>query len=661
MPALQNTFLFIEPMQHSLNYGSIVLHQIIEANKRPEQTITELIGNDATPENTLEKLRTMQPILFALVGHGNCYSDDTEILTENGWKFFYELDPREKVATLSEDGELKYDVPTAHYKFEYKGKMLSIDGRRINLLVTPNHNLYCSWPIGKKGWTPYRFIQAQDIGKAGVAYQIGTDEKSKKYIELEKKTWELRNKNHYGARRISRLLGIKESTVNDWLFYGRKAGKRLVSTGTTTGCYLRFKRSARWNCQQLSCFQLASTEKIEHHRQVTVPSKNIPIEDWLRFFGIWIAEGSASLGSRKGEYIISITQNNEQKRAIIKKWVASIADRVGFSAWEEKSNEHSKAIKFKNKQVFDYLKHFGHSQDKYIPKEIKMLPPNLLNILFEAMVLGDGFKDPETGEISYATKSKKLADDVQEIALKLGCGATISMDKRTGVYCIGITKTEPNVTKRSRKWVDYDGCVYSVTVPNHLIYVRRNGKPCWSGNSDVTSVECTAVLVRSDSPELELFKDKIVSLTSCLTAQILGPAIIDAGAEAYTGYKEEFWFFIGDEAGTTPAVRSPFVAEFQFVASLLQGKSVSDARKDQLAKFDEEIAYWTSGAGKNDVNSMELSRILEMNKSNSVFLGVGTVTPSPTVSVSQATMGNPIVYAITLPLMALIIYRELKT
>jgi hypothetical protein len=181
------------------------------------------------------------------------------------------------------------------------------------------------------------------------------------------------------------------------------------------------------------------------------------------------------------------------------------------------------------------------------------------------------------------------------------------------------------------------------------------------GNSDVTSVECTAVLVRSDSPELELFKDKIVSLTSCLTAQILGPAIIDAGAEAYTGYKEEFWFFIGDEAGTTPAVRSPFVAEFQFVASLLQGKSVSDARKDQLTKYDEEIAYWTSGAGKNDVNSMELSRILEMNKSNSVFLGVGTVTPSPTVSVSQATMGNPIVYAITLPLMALIIYRELKT
>ena len=181
------------------------------------------------------------------------------------------------------------------------------------------------------------------------------------------------------------------------------------------------------------------------------------------------------------------------------------------------------------------------------------------------------------------------------------------------------------------------------------------------GNGTTTSLECTAFLVNTESPELNLLKDKVVSLVSCLTAQQLGPAIIDAGATAYIGYKEEFWFFIGDAAGTTRAVQSPFLAAFQFEASLLQGKSVSDARQDQLTKYDEEIAYWTSGAGKNDVNSMELSRILEMNKSNSVFLGVGTVTPSPPVSVSQATMGNPIVYAITLPLMALIIYRELKT
>ncbi len=39
MPALVNTFLFIEPEQHYLEYGSKVLHQIIEANKQAGQAL----------------------------------------------------------------------------------------------------------------------------------------------------------------------------------------------------------------------------------------------------------------------------------------------------------------------------------------------------------------------------------------------------------------------------------------------------------------------------------------------------------------------------------------------------------------------------------------------------------------------------------------------
>jgi len=180
------------------------------------------------------------------------------------------------------------------------------------------------------------------------------------------------------------------------------------------------------------------------------------------------------------------------------------------------------------------------------------------------------------------------------------------------------------------------------------------------GNETTTSLECTAVLVNTESPELDLLKDKVVSLVSCLTAQQLGPAIIDAGAKAYVGYKEEFWFFIGDAAGTTRAVQSPFLSAFQFEASLLQGKSVRDARNEQLAKFDEEITYWTSGDGKNDVNSMELSRIQELNKSNCVFLGEGSITPSPVGAVVQAGFANPpLLFGLAGIIIGYGIYREL--
>jgi len=158
------------------------------------------------------------------------------------------------------------------------------------------------------------------------------------------------------------------------------------------------------------------------------------------------------------------------------------------------------------------------------------------------------------------------------------------------------------------------------------------------GNVNVVSVECTAVLFYADSSDLNLFKDKIVSLCSCLTANELGPAIMDVGAVAYTGYKEEFWFFIGDEPNTTRAVQSPFLAEFQLVASLLRGKTTGDARTDQMAKYDEEITYWVSGGGKDDPNSMELARILEMNKSNTVFLGESAVSPSPRLAIQISSI-----------------------
>jgi len=177
------------------------------------------------------------------------------------------------------------------------------------------------------------------------------------------------------------------------------------------------------------------------------------------------------------------------------------------------------------------------------------------------------------------------------------------------------------------------------------------------GNVDVYSVECTEVFMRVGDSEVDLMKERVVVLNSCLTAQELGPAIIDAGAITYLGSKEEFWFFIGDAPGTTRAVRSPFLAEYQYEASVLQGKSTGDARQDQMRKYDEEINYWTFGDGKDDPNAMELSRILGINKSISTFLGEGTVVPSPTALAPRSI----IPLAVSCLTLAVIMYKELMS
>jgi intein/homing endonuclease len=557
--------------------GSLALKHAVDYMRAHGITVDDLSGNNAVRTKVLESLSRNDSVFFTGVGHGNCYSEDTEILTENGWKRFYELEVGEKVATLNpQTGELEYQTPIRYYKFRYKGKMLHINGRRVDLLVTPNHKLYVSW-LGKsgRGWLPFRFIEAKDVGKSGLSRDPDTG--------------------------------------------------KFIPTGTTTGNCLKFKRGAKWNCEAVEVFKLPSVEanhKVPHHGRLdeytkTIPCREVKIENWLRFFGIWLAEGSASLGDRKGVYIISITQNDDEKRKKIKEWVDRVGKQVGFKAWEEASNEKSKCIKFKNKQIYEYLKQFGHAKDKFIPKEIKMLPPHLLRILLEAMILGDGYVN-KRGEILYYTASKRLADDVQEIAMKIGMGATIRRGK-DGVYVVGISDDEVCVTKRSMKWVDYDGYVYCVEVPNHIIYVRRNGKACWCGNSTTfTGQNYNYIWWVCDCREL---RGRVVYLLSCLTGQQLGPDIVrNKGAWCYIGYKVEFAWVqaayidpLSDRYG-----RSFFEPVLEIINRLADGYTTGAAYKSSIDKWNYWINYWS---GSRDPVAPLVLQLLLWDRDGQILIG----------------------------------------
>jgi dCTP deaminase len=47
---------------------------------------------------------------------------------------------------------------------------------------------------------------------------------------------------------------------------------------------------------------------------------------------------------------------------------------------------------------------------------------------------------------------------------------------------LGRSHLTPKVHPKIEREVAYNGMVYDVTVPGHLIFVRRNGKAVWSGN-----------------------------------------------------------------------------------------------------------------------------------------------------------------------------------
>jgi len=73
----------------------------------------------------------------------NCYDDQTQVLTNTGWKLFKDVEPTDKVATLNPKyNRVEWHVPYQYIEKPYTGRMVQFKSDEIDLLVTPNHNMY---------------------------------------------------------------------------------------------------------------------------------------------------------------------------------------------------------------------------------------------------------------------------------------------------------------------------------------------------------------------------------------------------------------------------------------------------------------------------------------------------------------------------------------
>ena len=75
-----------------------------------------------------------------------CFSDDTEILTNNGWLTYNELKDHKnnkiEVATTNpKDNNIEYTPVNDIFEYDYKGKMINFKQHGIDILVTPNHRM----------------------------------------------------------------------------------------------------------------------------------------------------------------------------------------------------------------------------------------------------------------------------------------------------------------------------------------------------------------------------------------------------------------------------------------------------------------------------------------------------------------------------------------
>jgi len=339
-----------------------------------------------------------------------CYSEDTEVLTQRGWKRFTDVDiESDKFATRKPvTKEFQWQKATGINLQPYSGEMVHLQSRSIDCLVNPPHRVLLSKRNGDE-----RIVLAKEL--------------------LE-----------------SHIDGDRIPIVSNWN-EGKEIKTRVFSQITKRG----------------GGFALEMTG-----------------DQYCAFMGAWLAEGHTACSGR----VAGITQASDGK---------------GFAAYWELVNNikiKGKAPSYDGKSIIvcnaplgRYLSKFGHASEKYVPAEIMNATPRQIEIFLRYYALGDGSK---TAPVIY-TSSRKMADQLQELVQKTGKSATIAEDDRRGrklkfdgnregntnhiSYIVSMSDSK--MRRFSVASEQYSGMIGCVSVPNGILYVRRNGKACWSGNT----------------------------------------------------------------------------------------------------------------------------------------------------------------------------------
>lgn len=228
----------------------------------------------------------------------------------------------------------------------------------------------------------------------------------------------------------------------------------------------------------------------------------INMDDWLRFFGMWLADGYCRHTKN--------SKNNDRKTVGIKQdrlrkeEIETILNALPFNYKEyEDNNRATPCINFEihNEQLWNYLIQFGYSDTKYIPSEIKELSTRQLQLLIDSYFKGDGSIYRDIGR-TYRTISPYLAEDIQEILLKLGYLSHITKrsyktkDNIKTLYCINhapqskYSRVYFPSNKQDGCLCDYAGKVWCLTlIKNGVFLLRRNGKEFICGNCAQEVVE----------------------------------------------------------------------------------------------------------------------------------------------------------------------------
>ena len=353
-----------------------------------------------------------------------CFDEGTEILTDEGWKLFGELNKQELVLTLNpRTGQAEFQKPLAYQHFDYDGFMFGFESSSLSFLITPDHR---QWAKTREA-PEYRFCE----------------------------TWRIANKTFLVRTASNGWTGTIPSSVeiSGFDFSQRLSNHTGKNYGTRASSVppLKFDRPEEIRALALLCVYYAT-------------------------------EGSLVKG--EGEGVVIYGDHADEVKSI-----AGILD-LTVHTYVDRRNGCPRTMVHGGKRISRFFEEEcgKGSQNKKLPTWVLNLPSDWLKEIWDTLVKTDGYVQKGSGTEYLGTTSAILAGQAQEILCKLGYGSRVRANKkvegRLQSYSVcRKTRRQTYVNRQNRiEGKKYKGSVYCLTTENGIVFVRRNGKPHFSGN-----------------------------------------------------------------------------------------------------------------------------------------------------------------------------------
>ena len=327
------------------------------------------------------------------------------------------------------------------------------------------------------GWKPFA-----DVNEHDHILTLNPDTLDLEYTDYKMKfaSWYEGEMTHFHNRSYSQLV----TPDHEVLCLNKNSREPIFKRITARKCGKSqpVYRSSRWNGKYINSIQIGSL--------------NVDFCRFCEFMGYWLSDGS--LGHK---WEVGIAQQDIHREAIFD-CISALGMRPRYNGGK---------VEFNSEDWYKYLEPFGKCADKFVPAEIKEATPEQIKVFLDAFISCDGYIRPpksfvgshgnmcesKESERTYFTTSKRLADDIGELILKIGERPSFKLNKAAGrkqrfhngeyiinydcwiiSECRSVTATQYN-----KDVVNYKGWVYDLVLEkNATMYIRREGKCFWGSN-----------------------------------------------------------------------------------------------------------------------------------------------------------------------------------